>query len=597
VLQSRLHEELESRVQERTAQLTEANVALQAEFAWWRAEQARNAAEAEKQVAIFQERERAAQEQVAELAKANAALKQMLDVLVTESDLNNFLGQVLKVIAKQFDAPLTEYWFHPEPGNIAYLGLSCWNGQILTPAEQPEHPGVVGFPVPPELIHNESLHRRQGHFVIEDLGTDPLHVQISSQIGVDIGAWYTARSVRRHINVPLVLGDKSIGALLVFLPGDRHFTNEQIELAYALAQEVTLAIHLTQLTEQAKQAAIATGQEKAAQERAAELAKVNEALRRSASGLATITNIEDILTIFLSEAIAVAGASAGAVLRRVGKTEFEFVAILQDAELLRGKPLQNHPFSIAVRERSRHDETGYFARIARGLTVWRLAQDGTDWLPEAAQYHRAHGQQALWDIPFSIGNEVAGYLGLAFRTADGPSAVVTEAIAALANQVAVALELTRLAEEAKQTAIAREQEKAATERADELAKANDALKQSLDVLATEPALDKFLGHVLREIAQQFQSPLTEYCYHPEETAYIGLLNWQGRLLDREAIAQTFPTHPGLGGFQVPPELIGCESLQQRRQHLIYDSGANPLVNQLDWVANELVDFSGNRATI
>jgi signal transduction histidine kinase len=55
---------------------------------------------------------------------------------------------------------------------------------------------------------------------------------------------------------PLILGDKTIGALIVFLPSDRHFTEQQIELTYALAQQVTLAIQLTQLAEEAKQAAI-----------------------------------------------------------------------------------------------------------------------------------------------------------------------------------------------------------------------------------------------------------------------------------------------------------------------------------------------------
>uniref|UniRef100_UPI001683814F GAF domain-containing protein n=1 Tax=Oscillatoria sp. FACHB-1407 TaxID=2692847 RepID=UPI001683814F len=55
---------------------------------------------------LIEERIRAEQERAAELAKANNALKQTVDVLATETDLNRFLGHVLQVIANQLDAPL-----------------------------------------------------------------------------------------------------------------------------------------------------------------------------------------------------------------------------------------------------------------------------------------------------------------------------------------------------------------------------------------------------------------------------------------------------------------------------------------------------------
>lgn len=78
-------------------------------------------------------------------------------------------------------------------------------------------------------------------------------------------------------------------------------------------------------------------------------------------------------------------------------------------------------------------------------------------------------------------------------------------------------------------------------------------------------------------------------YHSQDNiAYAGLLYWQGQILERQAIAQTFLTHPGLNGMKIPPEMIGCESLQQRKNYFIQDSGINPITSQLDFVANELV---------
>lgn len=54
-------------------------------------------------------------------------------------------------------------------------------------------------------------------------------------------------------------------------------------------------------------------------------------------------------------------------------------------------------------------------------------------------------------------------------------------------------------------------------RAAELKKANEVLKKSLDYLATETSLEKFLGQILGAIAEQFDSPLVEYWYRTDGT--------------------------------------------------------------------------------
>lgn len=138
----------------------------------------------------------AEQARSAGLAKANDALKQTVDVLATETDLDRFLGHVLQMIAKQLDAPLTEYWYHPEPDNIAYVGLTYWQEKILKPEEQPGHPGLLGYPVPPEMIQQESLHHRRGHFITEDIATSAVHSRIAHEYGLD-ATWYEPHGVSR----------------------------------------------------------------------------------------------------------------------------------------------------------------------------------------------------------------------------------------------------------------------------------------------------------------------------------------------------------------------------------------------------------------
>lgn len=116
------------------------------------------------------------------------------------------------------------------------------------------HKQVVA--VPPELAAHETLAQRQRHSIVDDLLNDPLHMRLYSALKCALATWCNQHKVRRELNVLLRIGASIIGTLCVYFPADRPFTNQQIELSYALAQQVTLSLRLTQLVEEAKQAAI-----------------------------------------------------------------------------------------------------------------------------------------------------------------------------------------------------------------------------------------------------------------------------------------------------------------------------------------------------
>jgi GAF domain-containing protein len=242
------------------------------------------------------EREEFAQRRVAELSKAHQALKQTIDTLATEPELDHFLKHVLRVIAEQFDAPLIQYWEHPEPGDVAYLRLAYDHGEIFTVDQLPENCFVTGIQIPPELIDNEDLHTRQRHYVVEDVPTDPIQQSIFAPLNFDLEAWCTECGIRKLINMPLTQAGKTTGALLLYFPSDRHLGEQQIELAYALAQQVTLAIQVTQLAETKQAEAVVREQEKTAQARAAELSKANTAMRRSIDRLARDPDMNAVLS-------------------------------------------------------------------------------------------------------------------------------------------------------------------------------------------------------------------------------------------------------------------------------------------------------------
>jgi PAS domain S-box-containing protein len=197
----------------------------------------------------------AEQRRVAELAKTNRALKNSIDRLAADPDLNAFLGHVLQAIAQELNAPVVEHWLDTAD-NQSYLNLSCCRGELLTSKQQADDPRVQGIHVTPDLMEHTNLLKRQRPCVFEDLVNDPRQRAVFDSIGFDLAAWSTKHNVQKYIHLPLLLGDESIGTLCIYIPGDRTFSQEQIELMQALAQQATLAIALTRLAEESHQLAI-----------------------------------------------------------------------------------------------------------------------------------------------------------------------------------------------------------------------------------------------------------------------------------------------------------------------------------------------------
>ena len=476
-----------------------------------------------------QARIQAEQERAAELAKANEALKRSLDALATDPDLNRFIGHVLSIVAEQLDAPVSEYWSHS--GKVASLELSCWQGEIASHEQLARDPRTQGIEILPEIVSDEKLEQRRRHFVIDDLPGDPLQLALFSALDFDLEAWCETHGVRRHLNVPLRLGERTIGALTVYIPAHRSFTQQQIELAYALAQQVTLAVQLTQLAEAAKQAAIAREQEQAAQARAAELAKANTALQRVIDALTAIDDLDEFVP---------------ATLRIVAQTfETENCAFYEHGDKA---PIYLRYWLMGDRVLRPDDlvtlDSESFAtvrRLAAGFTVpdshlgtpvrnrtRAVILDHTCGTsePEFHEFACKHGWATELNVPLVVDGYAEGAL-LIYRPAGTTYTPAEIGLAeALGKQLALAMQASRLAAEkrsqAVETAIVREQEQAAQERAAELAKANDALKQTVDVMVRELNLDNFLAQVLLVVNQHLDTPGSMLWLYDFEAGVINL---------------------------------------------------------------------------
>jgi signal transduction histidine kinase/PAS domain-containing protein len=336
---------------------------------------------------LVEERTKAAQERVAELAKANEALKRSVDVLATETNLNQFIGHVLRLAAEQFVAPF-------------------------------------------------------------DHSVQPVEGTFSS----DPASWYASFGVSWQLNLPLIVGETCFGVLNFWQPSDRPFTEQQIELGYALAQQVTLAIRLSQLAEEAKQAAIAREQEKAAQERAAELAKANDALKRSLDALATDPELDRFLVHVLREiAQQVDLCTAYLFLYDPDSNTLTLRISLKDNQIHFGSlpddpPLFSQPFSTDI-------SPAWQYCLSHHKFIFQPvgAEDERTW-DETKAWHVANGHSAHGGIALVAGNQPVGYLGMAWCGKESIAVEQAELIEALANQATLAIQLTQLAEEAKQAA-------------------------------------------------------------------------------------------------------------------------------------------------
>lgn len=425
---------------------------------------------------LVEERTEVAQEHAAELTKANEALKRSLDSLASEPSLDKFLGQVLTAIAEQFNSLLAEYWYHPE--NTAYIGMMSWQGRIYNRDEiaalYPNHLGVLGHQVLPEQVNGEPLQRRKQCFITEDWSTNPF---------TSYEQWYPQHGFYKEINVPMVLGDECIGALVVRLPRGYPITTQQIELAQALAHQATLVAQLMRLAEEAQQAAVAREQEKAAQERVTQLARANTTLKKTLDVLATEPQIDRSLGHVLQVLTEQLGSSSSALWLYNPDTQ----CFLLHLVYLNGDIIPAIPENIDrltgqwIRDRKLPCDLKFKQHICdRKPVIYEVA----NFSESSQQFMQQLGVKTLLGIPLLLGSEIVGSFTVRFTGTRQFQAEELELTQALAHQATLAIQLTRLSaiaqHETQQAAILGERNRMARELHDTLAQTFTGIVMQLE---------------------------------------------------------------------------------------------------------------------
>src|SRR5437879_2455174 len=175
-----------------------------------------------------------------------AVLKSTLDALAKESAPDRLLGHMLRTITEQFGAHSSSVWRRDEPTGMIGFEFAFEDGRVGTRTD-PRFAGMdLWLPMEdfwpwPEVFRTGKLS------VIEDIRTVPPFALRDRLLPLGIVT---------VLLIPMLIAGRLEGAIGLRFTQKRFFRTEELELAQALANQATLAMHLTRLSAESREAAI-----------------------------------------------------------------------------------------------------------------------------------------------------------------------------------------------------------------------------------------------------------------------------------------------------------------------------------------------------
>jgi len=427
--------------------------------------------------------------------RQNKMLTRTLHLLASEPDLDKFLGHVITAIAEQLDVLSSHLFFYDPVQNMLRLHITYENGNVYLG----NMPGAV--PIPEYMPTSRTpfwstMLQQRRPVVMNDLAHNPL-------IWPEHRQWHLEAGVKVALAIPLMVGEQAMGFFGVRRTTHDSFSPDELALALALTQQASLAVQLTRLANQNREAAVLAERERAAQEQAAMLAEANAVLQRRdriLNGVAHVSQrlleCED-LDEALQDALEILGEASdmdrvyifqdmfdAATNQNMAVCPYEWTAsgVLRTSDIPDRYPMSYEGFG------------DWLSLLHRGQPVLGFARDLPD---EGRHLQELDAAVSLLAVPIVVEQHLWGLLG--FDDCHQERIWHESEIAVLqtaAASIAAAIERRDLL---------REREAALQQRAAQLAKANEALRRNIDSLATQANLDTFLGRVLLEIVAQLRA--------------------------------------------------------------------------------------------
>lgn len=448
LLQAR--EELEDKVRSRTIDLLSANEKLRAEVE----ERVRQKINAEARTET--------------VMRANKTIPASLENLHDVNNLDRLLGEVLSVIVDYLGEEGGSIWLYDAKRDQLRLQVVLENGETKA-AHESEHPDVR---LSEEEV--ESLQAEAGPKLLPLFKDNVASVFRAEDIAAmpELAPYWdylTSRGVQSVLAVPLLASDDFLGLISVRSLREMELSKEKITFVQAIAVHASLALKMSHLAEGARLVVVA-------EERREAIARSKEALNRIANaGRATLQRLAEHpdLNTFLDHVLAVSVEQ----FRAIGTSVWlgdpstgicnQYISYRSGDSHSKTAPGYEHHLEPAD-----STEAEAFRPVPGRIVVHREAEIGT--LSPYEDYRdalRELGIRTLIRIPLFFGSEARGVFTMKFDSDRTLSPEEDGLAHTLANQVVLALELTKLSEKAKAAALADERNRMAGDVHDTLAQA------------------------------------------------------------------------------------------------------------------------------
>jgi signal transduction histidine kinase len=441
--------------------------------------------ETARSAALLLERDRVVRNQIAQLTQANDALRATSDMLVATDSLEKFV-ELIVVQAMDICGAAA--------GAANLLAADEGSLEMLSPFERD---GSSGRLIPITALNRTMPLMGLIKEIWEEIKTTPDYRW--QELGLpefseDIRHYDEALGHKLVVGVPIRLRGVTFGQLTLAFGPQGKPPEAQLQVVRVLAQQAALAIEMRRLGEGARQVAIARAHEQAQQERVAELAKANQAMRVSSERLVAVDRLEDFLETVVRAAVEACGAVAGSIgVPHKDHGLLKILVTVDDSgpgEALMAVRISDHPIPVTSHTRQMWEGL-------RASDCWWSTPNQVGFPEQLRAYHAARGHRQIAHLPIRLRGETLGYLGLAFRCTEQPALSRLELSRVFVQQAALAIGMTRLADESRDAAVTRERELAGQQRLADLERANEAMRTCSEQLVALDNLQNFLDTVIR----------------------------------------------------------------------------------------------------
>ncbi|MEP7314787.1 MAG: sensor histidine kinase [Pseudomonadota bacterium] len=327
-------------------------------------------------------------------------------------------------------------------------------------------------------------------------------------------------------------------------------TERQFDTAVVSALEIAASVVGASLQRDRLLITMRRERETAVEQRVAELARANAALRANLERLASQPT--EFFDHLLLETTRLVGASCGtAIAQSYSSDDWHLGSFVSEGQIVT-PPFANslpHPESAFMQElKLLREPTHLNTRDEEACDCW----------PEFMDYYRSQGHDSLYLLPLVFGERSLGVLALGFAAHDALSSQSAELLVALAQQLTLAMAMKRFAYSGKQAAVLAERNRIGQEIHDGLAQAFTGILMQLGA-AEELAEGSPLATVHKRISDIAREGLMEarrsvLALRPDEPRTGGLALALRQLAERSTVADRIASRfEGDVATGLPPE--------------------------------------------